>query len=521
MTRHGEWARIKERFNEALELEGDARAEYLVQLRRREPELGAEVASLVASHEDPETLVAGIPETTDLAGFVSDDGGQDPTVELLSDFDGSLVGRSVGSYRLERLLGRGGMGAVYLGRRTDGFDQKVAVKLVQPRHKQVVLERFLDERQILADLDHPNIARLLDGGTTEDAFPYLVLEYIEGVPIDEYCDLHQLPLEDRVRLLATVCSAVHYAHQNLVVHRDLKPSNILVTKQGNPKLLDFGIAKLLNPDLTPADGRTRMTQAPMTPEYASPEQFLGEPVSTASDVYVLGVLAYRVFTGHSPYHLQERRLEKLARAVCVEPVAPASEAALRPKGDTLDIRRRPEDPKQLSRLLTGDLDAILAKALAKDPLARYGSAEDLGRELGRVLDHRPVEVRGRAFRYVVGRWVERHRGWVVAATLLFVSLLGALGVSVHHARTAAAVQRQLTQDVVDARSALGDLHVESATESDGAAAWRHWHAARDAYREALRALESAEGDGGEGDRQRQELRTAVERCEAALERFGS
>src|SRR5437868_3945156 len=251
---------------------------------------------------------------------------------------------TIGPYRILRRIGQGGMGAVYLAQRDDAeFKQQVAIKLVKRgMDTEFVLRRFRNERQILAALNHPNIARLLDGGTTSDGRPYFVMEYIEGKPITEYADEQRLSTAERLQLFQEVCAAIHYAHQNLVIHRDIKPSNILVTAEGTPKLLDFGIAKLLNPDLAAQTlEATAVAIRLMTPEYASPEQVKGEAITTASDVYSLGVLLYELLTGHRPYRLNSHAPHEVARVVCEEEPRLPSDAATRRRGDTATLSQSP------------------------------------------------------------------------------------------------------------------------------------------------------------------------------------
>ncbi|MEO1368370.1 MAG: serine/threonine-protein kinase, partial [Acidobacteriota bacterium] len=318
-------------------------------------------------------------------------------------------------------------------------------------------QRFLAERQILADLSHPNIAHLLDGGALEDSesgasFPYLVMEYIEGQPIDIYCAERRLPVRQRLELFATVCSAVHFAHQKLIVHRDLKPGNLLVTADGVPKLLDFGIAKLLTADDPSAQGQTRYARAPMTPDFASPEQFLGEPVSTASDIYALGVLAHHLLTGRSPYHVAGPELTELSRAVCTQDPEPPSERV----EDGADSRFA-ESPQDLRRALRGDIDAILLKALAKDPMDRYASAADLADDIQRHLGGLPVRARGDHFRYVASRWLRRRRGWVAAVLLVLMSLAGGAGVALQQARVATQERARAEQRLDDIRRLSNDF----------------------------------------------------------------
>ena len=319
------------------------------------------------------------------------------------------LGRRFGHYQTERLLGRGGMGAVYLAAREDDYTQKVALKLIQRgMDSEEIVRRFLAERQILADLEHPNVARILDGGTAEDGRPFFVMEYVEGEPLDRYCDRHGLGLEHRLELFREVSGAVQKAHQSLVVHCDLKPGNILVDAAGTPKLLDFGIAKLLQPGGLP-DGQLTVTGLrPMTPQYASPEQIRGERLTTASDVYSLGVLLYRLLTGHRPYRLDGLTVDQVLRTVIEdEPQRPSTAAGLSPE------RRRE---------LSGDLDAIILKAMRKEPEHRYGSVGELVEDLRRHLTGRPVSARGDALAYRTGKFIRRHR-WGVGVAVLFAALI--------------------------------------------------------------------------------------------------
>ncbi|MEM1176865.1 MAG: protein kinase [Acidobacteriota bacterium] len=451
-SRTSQWLRLKGLFNEALDLPPNARGDFVDSVRRETPTLADDLVSLLSSHEETGTLFA---ETA--AQLVA--GAQDPADAPPDPH--ALIGTTVGQFRLNKLIGQGGMGAVYLASRTDGFDQQVAIKLVQGSDpRPLTRQRFLDERQILAHLAHPNIAHLLDGGALEDPeqsldVPYLVMEYIEGEPIDTYCASERLPFRDRLKLLATVCSAVHFAHQKLIVHRDLKPGNILVTADGAPKLLDFGIAKLLNPDQTPAEGRTRAAQAPMTPEFASPEQFLGEPASTASDIYSLGVLGHYLLVGHSPYRTVGPTLAELSRVVCTQDCeTPSNRLDDVPDGG---LEGFAESADELRRRLSGDIDAILLKALAKDPMARYASAADLALDIERHLDGLPVRARGDHFPYVASRWLVRRRGWVAAGALVLLSLAGGVGVALQQARVATQERARAEQRFNDVRRLANDF----------------------------------------------------------------
>lgn len=343
----------------------------------------------------------------------------------------ALVGTIVGNYRLIREIGRGGMGAVWLAERADGqFEQYVAVKLVKRgMDSDEILARFLRERQILARLNHPNIARLLDGGVGADGMPYFVMEYIAGEPITDWCDERRLSIANRLSLFVSTCAAVQYAHRSLVVHRDIKPSNVLVTLNGEVKLLDFGVAKLLESDVE----STAATRGPMTTEYASPEQLFGAPVTTATDVYQLGVLLYELLTGHrpwgkgrgSPEAVEEARFRDPRRPSTVsrtgDPGLPAGGSPGVPDETSL---KRGTTPERLKKRLRGDLDSIVLKALSRKPDDRYQSAEAFADDVERHLTQRPVQARDAGLADRALRFVRRHRLRVSAATALGVMLLG-------------------------------------------------------------------------------------------------
>jgi len=350
-------------------------------------------------------------------------------------------GEQVGRYRILQEIGRGGMGRVYLAERADGqFRRRVALKVISEADPDLHA-RVLAERQILAGLEHPNIGRLLDGGATEDGRPYLVLEYVDGLPVDLYCDRMRLSIRERLKLFHTVLKAVEHAHHNLVVHRDLKPSNILVTPSGEVKLLDFGIAKILNPNL--AGGTAPLTRAQdraLTPEYASPEQVRGEAITTAADIYSLGVVLYQILSGHRPYLLPDGALPEMVRVICEEDPVPPSQRvsgqahSARQNGGEGRValvaiaRARHTTTARLHRQLKGDLDAIVMKALRKEPLRRYGSVELLSQDIQHFLDGSAVEARKGSRWYRLGKWARRHRGEAVAATLVVASLVGGAGV---------------------------------------------------------------------------------------------
>jgi hypothetical protein len=319
--------------------------------------------------------------------------------------------KQVGPYEIDRLLGRGGMGAVYLAHRADGhFEQQVAIKLIdRPFATDLFRERFRQERQILAGLQHPYIARLLDGGVTAQDDLYLTMEYVDGIPIHRFCDERRLSQTQRIELFLRVCEAVQFAHQNFIVHRDLKPDNILVAADGTPRLLDFGTAKLLSPSLEGQDSQlTREGYLSFTPQYASPEQVLGNAITTASDTYSLGVLLYLLLTGTPPYEFKELATGEMLRAVCEE--AP----------------RRPHPAGDTDKRLEGDLEAILLKALRKEPQVRYLTAERLADDLQAYLDGRPVVARRGTARYLAGKFIRRHRWALTGAAVLVATLIAGI-----------------------------------------------------------------------------------------------
>ncbi|MEM7353869.1 MAG: serine/threonine-protein kinase [Acidobacteriota bacterium] len=326
----------------------------------------------------------------------------------------SNLGRRIGPYRIECLLARGGMGRVYLAAREDEYEQQVALKLIDSDCLSTrILGRFYQERQILARLQHPNIARILDGGTSDEALPYFVMEYVEGEPIDRYCEARCLPLDRRLELFGIVCAAVHFAHQNLVVHRDLKPANILVTHSGEVKLLDFGIAKLLGQAPLRTEPGTDAAQGPMTPGFASPEQVLGREITTTSDVYSLGVLLCHLVSGHLPYRSAGDRSSGLVDAI--------RESRLRtPSAAVRQTRRRQAGlgHRRLARQLAGDIDAIVLKALQLQPQRRYASALQIADDIERHRARKPVRARRGTWLYVAGKFVRRHKLGLLAALLI-------------------------------------------------------------------------------------------------------
>ena len=439
------WRRVQEIFWQALEQETAARSAFLERVAAEDPGLGDEVRELLRAHGESQAL--GIEEA-----LLSPGAEEEKEV---------LLGARLGPHRLVRHLGRGGMGDVYLAERDDEqFHQQVAVKLVRPgavTHD--LLRRFRTERQILARLVHPHIATLLDGGLTEDGRPYLVMQYVEGLPITTYCQKHRATVEGRLRLFRQVLDAVRFAHLHLIVHRDLKPSNILVTEEGEVKLLDFGIAKLLDPgalDLPVAATRTEVRV--LTPDYAAPEQFRGGAITTVTDVYALGVLLYELLTDHRPHDLAHRTVMECERLVCEEvPRRPSTVVGQATEvldaGDTVETltpervsAARRTSPARLRKLLRGDLDNIVLMALRKEPSRRYASAEALDEDLHRFLTGRPVTARPDTVGYRMGKFVRRNRLAVALGTLLGILILAFGGAMAVQASRIAQHAQELEQE---------------------------------------------------------------------------
>jgi eukaryotic-like serine/threonine-protein kinase len=353
-----------------------------------------------------------------LAGATASSAAFDESVErAIASVEDVPPGRLIGRYRVVRMLGRGGMGAVYLAERADEqFQQQVAIKLIGGLVPASALaRRFRAERQILANLNHPNIARLLDGGAGEDGVPYLAMEYIDGIRLDRYCDENGIDVRKRLHLFQQVCAAVQYAHQNLVVHRDIKPSNILVTAEGHPKLLDFGIAKLLDSERTTSqvDDLTRLHERVWTPGYASPEQMRGERIGTVSDVYSLGVLLYYLLTGIHPYPLTGAKPDEFLHLV----------ETMDPQRPSAAVNRSLQSSRTLARTLAGDLDNIVLRAMHREPERRYPSAAALAEDVQRYLEDRPVEARPDAWTYRIGKFARRNAASLAATSIVLVSLV--------------------------------------------------------------------------------------------------
>lgn len=414
------WNQINELFHEALALDPQQRPAFLKNACGTDELLQSEIQSLLAAND-----LAGNFIETPVAANVFD--------SLTDDVEPLAAGQKVGAYRIVREIGRGGMGAVYLAERDDQHYQKyVALKLVKRgMDTDYVLRHFRNERQILANFDHPNIARLFDGGSTETGLPYFVMEYVEGLPIDQYCDSHNLSISKRLELFCRVCEAVSYAHRHMVIHRDIKPSNILVTRDGIPKLMDFGIAKILQADAGDEPTATATNLRVMTPEYASPEQALGLPVTTATDVYSLGVVLYELLTGHSPYRFKSRSPIDVARMITdAEPKMPSTvintqveDQPAKPLTPETVSKSREGTPERLRRRLMGDIDNIVLMALRKEPEKRYQSVEQFSEDITRHLTGLPVIARKVTVAYRGGKFIRRNKVAVAAAGFAIAALI--------------------------------------------------------------------------------------------------
>jgi eukaryotic-like serine/threonine-protein kinase len=426
------WRQIDAVFQSAVDCAPENRPAFLDSACGGDAELRREVESLLNSH-DP--------------GWTEPWAWKDAFSVLESRNAKLSEGRRIGAYRVQRELGRGGMGRVYLcARADDEFQKLVAIKVIRRGlDTDDIIERFRSERQILARLDHPNITRLLDGGTTDDGLPYFVMEYIQGEPIDVYCDQHQLNVTERLKLFLAVCSAVAYAHQNLVVHRDIKASNVLLTREGTPRLLDFGIAKLLAPGSGPGK-LTEIAVRPLTPEYASPEHVRGGATTTSSDVYSLGVLLYYLLTGQSPYSGPMSSRAEIERSICEEEPDKPSLAVFKARRGAQDpeygiasdavSKSRERASERLSRRLQGDLDNIVLTALRKEPQRRYASVEQLAADIKRHLAHFPVSARPDTHFYRVTKFMQRYKAGVAAVTIVFLTLIGGIAATLWQARVA-------------------------------------------------------------------------------------
>lgn len=433
------WQHTKKLLGEALDLDPADRVAFIDRASGSNTQLREELISLLEAAQSDGALLDTPPAMLVLEA-------------MNARTEQAWIGQRLGPYAIVSLIARGGMGEVYRAERVDGqYKQQVAVKLLRSGFDSATaVSRFKTERQILASLDHPNLAKVLDGGVSADGMPYFVMELVEGEPIDTYCERVRLPIVQRLQLFRTVCQVVHYAHQKGVVHRDLKAGNILVTHDGAVKLVDFGIAKRVQ---GPSDGAvdsetTATAQRALTPGYASPEQLRGEAITPASDIYSLGVVLYRLLTSVSPYRATAEDSYALARAICdEEPTLPS--AAVSAAGP---------DARSLRRRLRGDLDAVVLMALRKQPAHRYASAEALADDVFRHLEGLPVQARHGAWSYRAGRFLLRHRAVVGATLLTNLALLVALGL-ISHQTYQATLERQRAQRHFDSVRELAQVFI--------------------------------------------------------------
>jgi serine/threonine protein kinase len=451
--------RVSQLFEAALELPLREQSQFLANECAGQPRILAEVKSLLDAHDEAEA-----------ESFMRQPALQIQAHQIASELAETRSGQTIGRYQLLELIGEGGMGEVYLAQDQE-LDRKVAIKLIKGNFKtKELLCRFSNERQILAHLNHANIAGLLDGGTTAEGVPFFVMEYVEGLPVDRYANEHQLSTTDRLKLFRTVCDAVQYAHQNLIIHRDLKPANILVTADGEPKLLDFGIAKLLVADESGAVDQTATLFRVMTPEYASPEQVKGEPVTTATDVYSLGVVLYELLTGQRPHKFSSRQPADIVQAICIrEPEKPSAavgrgEGEKGGQGESITgeeisfspFPHRPVPPSQLR----GDIDNIVLKALRKEPQRRYASVEQFSEDLRRYLEGLPVSARQDTFSYRTGKFVRRHKIGVAAAAGILLALVGGIVATSWEAHVARAERAKAERRFNDVRKLANSFMFE-------------------------------------------------------------
>jgi len=497
-----EWQKIKSVLQTALELDPPARAGYLNSACVGQASFRSEVESLLQSHDEDSAFLEA-PAAFDAANL-----------EVVRTST-KLVGRRVGPYELLEQIGEGGMGEVYRAVRADGmYGKEVAVKLIRSGlNTDFFVSRFKNERQILAGLEHPNIARLLDGGVTEEGLPYVVLEFVAGMPIDEYAARHALSITERLKLFRSVCSAVQYAHQNLVVHRDLKPGNILVTEGGVAKLLDFGIAKIVDSGEETTKDRTLTLMRIMTPDFASPEQVRGESITTSTDVYSLGVILYLLLTGHRPYRVISTAPHEIIKAICDKDPEKPSTAVTRleksgdvartaPDGRGTGQRESAVERKKLHRTLAGDLDNIVLKALRKEPARRYATVEQFSEDVRRHLEYLPIIARNDTPGYLASKFIMRHKASAAATVAVAFTLIAALLITLGEARIA---QGRFNDVRSLANSLIFDVH-DSIKDLPGSTPARKLIVDR-----ALQYLNALAQESGNDLALQRELATAYER----------
>lgn len=509
------WKLVEQLYHSAMEQQESQRAAFLERACAGDPDLRREVESLLTYVNQTGKFIdkgalALIAEEMATSRNASPDSQSQPD---------SMIGKRISQYRIVARVGSGGMGDVFRAvRADDAYEKHVALKLISTgRRSTFFVNRFKTERQILASLDHPNIARLFDGGTIEDGFPYFVMEYIEGEPITAFCDHHRLTVAERLKLFVQVCSAVQYAHQHLIIHRDIKPDNILVTADGVAKLMDFGIAKILDPDSESAQRDATVTSLrAFTPAYACPEQVQGAAITTASDVYSLGVVLYELLTGRSPYRTTSRTQHEMARAICeIEPEKPSNAAtfplpvsAAITSAESVSARRN-TSPEKLRNTLSGDLDQILLKALRKEPQHRYASAQALADDLRAYALGLPVSARRGPFSYRAGKFIQRNKLSLTITTIFALVVLAGVVAIVREARIAHMAQVRAEQRFESLRkltnSMLFEFH-DSIENLPGSTAARE-----QVVRRALEYLERIAGEARNDPATLRDLAAAYER----------
>jgi eukaryotic-like serine/threonine-protein kinase len=447
MSGPASWADAKRVFEAALDLPESDRASFVDTACAGNAALRDEVRSLLTWHKGS-------------TGFLETPAGKIADMPTEAESAVRLIGKSVGAWRILDAVGSGGMGVVYRAERADAaFKRHAALKVVRPGPDlPQIMARFQLERETLAALDHPNIARLMDGGTTADGQPFFVMELVDGVPIDSYCDDRRLSIDERLDLFRKVCAGVQYAHENLVIHRDIKPDNILVTKDGVPKLLDFGVAKILSRDEAAAeDAAVSAATWMMTPDYASPEQVGGRPSTTATDVYSLGVLLHVLLTGARPYTLTGATPAAIEKQLLEFTLIPPSERAVSSPESDARAARRGTTALKLAKRLEGDLDAIVLRALGRTPSSRYSSVEQLAEDVARHRAHRPVQARGRTPGYAARLFVRRHRAAIAAAAVLMVAIVGGIVAVLWQASIATDARARAERRFNDVRALAGSF----------------------------------------------------------------
>jgi serine/threonine-protein kinase len=441
------WSQIKTIFYEASALKGIEREEY-INKTCKDPELKKEIISLLFSHDKADQFleIPSLPK------------------EIIPENNDIFIGKYFGKYHVEKFIARGGMGMVYLGVRDDEVRQTAAIKIINPgAASETIIKRFQNERQTLANLNHPKISRLLDGGVTVDGIHFLIMEFIDGVPITEYCDNNKLSINERLKLFLKITSAVQYAHQSLVIHRDLKPSNILVTKDGEPKLLDFGIAKILDPENDNED-LTRLGIWNFTPEYASPEQIKGEAITTASDVYSLGIILYKLLTGCNPYKIKSVLPADISRNVFQAELLKPSEITSRQNSGFIS-KVREVSIEKYQKKLRGDLDNIILTAIRKEPERRYSSVQFLAEDIKSYLDCKPVNAYPDSFNYRSKKFIQRHKIGFAATVLIFLITVAGI-VSVLWYANAASKERDKAQYELTKYEEISNFLLEMLASAD-------------------------------------------------------